>query len=107
MRFKINQAIILESLSNEEISNEQYIDALLEVVEAEEILRISINRLCVYLTTATKAAELVDVRKFVVVDRKKVNISHFMARFIKIETSNADASISNTAIKRFLNPVCK
>lgn len=110
VRPKSNQAVVLELLKNNEISNEKYIDALLEVVRPEEIThisRISRNRLCVYLTTAGKAAELVEVNKFVVVNNEQVKINYLIAKSVKVTISNADASISNTAIKRYLNHVCK
>lgn len=110
VRPKSNQAVILELLDNKEINNEKYIDALLEIVKAEEIThisRISRNRMCVYLTTADKATSLVDVNKYVIVEGEEVKISPLVARSVKVTISNADASISNTAIKRYLNLVCK
>lgn len=108
-RPKSNQAIIIELLNNREISNEKYIDALLEIVKVEEIThisRISRNRLCVYLTSASKATQLVEENKFLKVENEEVKINYRVAKSIKVIISNADASITNTAIKRFLTNVC-
>lgn len=109
VRPKNDQAIILELPNTKEIKIENYVKALLNTVNQKDIThlsRISKNRLCVYLTSAAKAEELVVVNKSISVDSEEVKIKYLVPKSVKVIISNAIASISNTAIKRFLTQVC-
>lgn len=83
---------VLQLLKNKKIPNEKYIDALLEKVNASEIthlLKISKNRLCVYVTTAAKATKLFDVCNHLIFDCEEVKLTYLVPKSVKVIISNA------------------
>lgn len=96
--------------TRKDLTSDSYIDALLEHVKIEGITcisRISRNRLCVRLTIAEKASQLVNINKYVTVNGQTAKINDLISKAVKVIISNADASISNSSIKKFFNDTCQ
>lgn len=108
VRPKNHLAVVVELL-DKDFNNDKYIDAMLKHIKLEDIThvsRISRKRLCFYLSSEEKVTQLVNITKYVNVEGQQVRINHMVNKAVKVVISNADASISNSAIKRFLNLGC-
>lgn len=104
VRPKDEQAIVFEI--EKDVPVRAYIEELNKHINDPKSFlyasRISGNRMCVVLATATQAKKLVEEVGAIKINGKTSNIKFFIEKSVKIIISNAGYGISNSALKRYL-----
>lgn len=103
---KKDQAIIIDALENVQIKD--YAQALGRVIEPSQIRflsRISNNRICIYVSSKSIADDIIDNKKYVIIQNQKLTIRPLISRNKRIIISNVCPIIPHTEIERKLQEI--
>lgn len=100
---KKDQAIVIDALENVQIKD--YAQALGRIIDPSQIRflsRISNNRICTYLSSKSIVDEIVDNKKYVIIQNQKLPIRPLISRNKRIIISNVCPVIPHTEIEKKL-----